>query len=276
MRGMDACVSDCVCRGVMRSHKRDQKRDSSRRPASEAEVIDAWLDERCSWGEDAPQGQAPASDLFADYCAWRKLRRGRAATQTAFGRHLRARGIGSIKSTRDGRTWRFPIQLDAPGPDALEGMALRSGGGASAPPNGRRSERTRKRAGWGARGAGWKEAEAALVDRWLSERCIWGEAAGKGRTPAADLFSDFVAWSRGQSLATVTQTAFGLHLRERGIMGAKRAEGGRVMRWPIQFSPSGRAGLAGADLDPRERSKARRLAAMPAADVYAAFKARAG
>jgi len=59
-------------------------------------------------------------------------------------------------------------------------------------------------------------------------------------------------------------------------MGANRAEGGRVMRWPIQFRGPARAGLGGADLDPHERSKARRLAAMPAADVYSAFRGRAG
>ena len=119
-------------------------------------------------------------------------------------------------------------------------------------------------------------SEAEIIDAWLAERCICGAAAGKGRTPAADLFADFVAWGRGQSLATVTQTAFGRHLRTRGIMGAKRAEGGRVMRWPIQFRAPARAGLGGSDLDPHERDKARRLAAMPAADVYSAFRGRAG
>jgi len=258
MRGIDGGVfSIQVGCDVIINPQTKKKKDSSRRPASQAEIIDAWLAERCTWGEAAPQGQTLAADLFADYCAWRKLRRGRAVTQTAFGLHLRALGISAFKSNTDGRTWRLPIQINAAELVHGDGVVTAATAGRDA-------------------GASWKASEASTIDRWLAERCLCGAEAGKGRTPAADLFADFVAWGRGESLATVTQTAFGRHLRTRGIMGAKRAEGGRVMRWPIQFRAPTRAGLGGADLDPHERDKARRLAAMPAADVYSAFSGRAG
>jgi hypothetical protein len=257
-RGIDGGVfSIQVGCDVIINPQTKKKKASSRRPASQAEIIDAWLAERCTWGEAAPQGQTLAADLFADYCAWRKLRRGRPVTQTAFGLHLRALGISSFKSNIDGRTRRFPIQINAG--ELVHGDCLVTAATAGRGP-----------------GASWKASEASIIDRWLAERCLCGAEAGKGRTPAADLFADFVAWGRGQSLATVTQTAFGRHLRTRGIMGAKRAEGGRVMRWPIQFRAGAQSGLGGSDLDPHERAKARRLAAMPAADVYSAFRGRAG
>lgn len=114
--------------------------------------------------------------------------------------------------------------------------------------------------------------QASIIDAWLSERCSWGEAALKGRTLAGDLFADFLAWGQGRNLAAVTQTAFGRHLCARGIRRSKTGAGGRVVRWPIQLKAASLASLAGPALDPHERDKARRLAAMPSAAVFAAFQ----
>lgn len=265
MRGMDGCVCSVHVGGETPHLKKTHKKPSSRKPALAASIIDAWLAERCIWGEAAPQGQTLAADLFADFRAWRRARRGRAMSQAAFGRGLRERGIGSFKAARDGRIMRFPIQLKAPCADTVSGPSY--GMGAFARP---RADAVGEPGGAGA------TIEASIIDAWLSERCIWGEAALKGRTPAGDLWGDFLAWGRGRSLAPVTQTAFGRHLRARGIRGAKTGAGGRVVRWPIQLKAAGLARLAGPGLDPRELSKARRLAAMPAADVFAAFQTRAG
>ena len=210
-----------------------KKTSNSRRPASQAAIFDAWLDERCVWGEAARQARTPAADLFADYLAWQTRRRGRAMTQTAFGLQLRARGVTASKAPSDGRIERVGILIRPPE----------------------------------------RQTEAALIDRWLAERCVWGQAARRGRTPARDLFDDFCAWSRGQGLPAMSQTAFGRQLTARGIRGVKTGDAGRVQRRPIQFRPLGTAVTV---LDAGERAKARRLAAMPAADVMAAFLARAG
>lgn len=219
------------------------KTSNSRRPASEAAIFAAWLEERCEWGEAARQARTPASDLFADYLAWRTRRRGRAMTQTAFGRQLRARGFVATKAPSDGRIVRVGIRI-RPATDRLRDQE-----------------------------AGGRAFEAGMIDAWLAERCVWGQAARRGRTPARDLFDDFSAWSRGQGLPAMSQTAFGRHLSARGIRGVKGGDAGRVRRGPIQFRPLGTAVTA---LDARELAKARRLAAMPAADVMAAFLARAG
>lgn len=207
------------------------RKTSSRRPASEAAIFDAWLDERCVWGEAAGQARTPAADLFGDYLTWRKGRRGGAMTQTAFGLQLRARGVTASKSPSDGRIERVGILIRPPE----------------------------------------RETEAALIDRWLAERCVWGQAARRGRTPARDLFDDFCAWSQRQGLPAQSQTAFGRRLSARGIRGVKTGDAGRVQRGPIRFRPLGAGGGA---LDAGELAKARRLAAMPAADVMAAFRAR--
>lgn len=220
--------------------KNSKKKNSSRKPVSKTDVIDAWLDERCRWGEAAPQGQTLAADLYADFCAWRRTRRGRVLSQAAFGRDLRARGITAFKGSRDGRMVRVPIQLIAPAADTVSSTV--------------------------------NDTTASIIDAWLSERCSWGEAALKGRTPASDLFADFLDWGQGRNLSAVSQTAFGRHLGARGIKRTKTGAGGRVVRWPIQLKAAGLANLAGPGLDPHERDKARRLAAMPSAAVFAAFQ----
>ena len=230
----------------MNPQTKKKKTSNSRRPASEAAIFDAWLDERCVWGEAARQARTPAADLFADYLAWQTRRRGRAMTQTAFGLQLRARGVTASKSPSDGRIVRVGIRIRPPEP-------------ATGP------DRDQD--------AGGRAFEAGMIDRWLAERCVWGQAARRGRTPARDLFEDFCAWSRGQGLPAMSQTAFGRQLTARGIRGVKTGDAGRVQRGPIRFRPLGAGGVA---LDAGELAKARTLAAMPAADVMAAFLARAG
>jgi hypothetical protein len=241
--------------------KKTRKKPSSRKPVSKTDVIDAWLDERCRWGEAAPQGQTLAADLYADFLAWRRTRRGRVLSQAAFGRGLKARGIASFKAARDGRIVRFPIQLKAPCADTVSGASY--GMGAFARP---RADAVGEPCGAGA------AVEASIIDAWLSERCSWGEAALKGRTPASDLFADFLAWGRGRDMPAVTQSAFGRRLRARGIRRSKTGAGGRVVRWPIELKAASLACLSGSGLDPHERDKARRLAAMPSAAVFAAFQ----
>lgn len=221
------------------------RKTSSRRPASEAAIFDAWLSERCIWGEAAREARTPAADLFADFLAWRKARRGRAMTQTAFGLQLRARGVTALKSPSDGRILRVGIRLRPPEPATDQG---------------------------GEPLAGWAAFRADLIGRWLDDRCVWGRAARRGRTAAADLFDDFCAWTRGHGLPGLSQTDFGRQLSARGIHGVKSGSAGRVQRGPIRFRPLGTAVTA---LDAGERAKARRLAAMPAAAVMDAFRARA-
>lgn len=230
----------------MNPQTKKKKTSNSRRPASETAIFDAWLDERCVWGEAARQARTPAADLFADYLAWRTRRRGRAMTQTAFGLQLRARGVTASKSPSDGRIVRVGILVKPPEP-------------ATGP------DRDQD--------AGGRAFEAGMIDRWLTERCVWGQAARRGRTPARDLFDDFCAWSRGQGLPSLSQTTFGRQLTARGIRGVKTGDAGRVQRRPIQFRPLVTAVTA---LDAGELAKARRLAAMPAAAVMDAFRARAG
>ncbi len=220
--------------------KNSRKKPSSRKPVSKTDVIDAWLDERCRWGEAAPQGQTLAADLYADFLAWRRTRRGRVLSQTAFGRGLKARGVTAFKRSRDGRVVRAMIELKAPAADTVSSTA--------------------------------SDTTASIIDAWLSERCSWGEAALKGRTPASDLFADFLAWGRGRDLPAVTQSAFGRHLCTQGIRRSKTGAGGRVVRWPIELKATALACLSGPGLDPHERDKARRLAAMPSAAVFAAFQ----
>ena len=220
--------------------KNSRKKPSSRKPVSKTDVIDAWLDERCRWGEAAPQGQTLAADLYADFLAWRRTRRGRVLSQTAFGRGLKARGVTAFKRSRDGRVVRAMIELKAPAADTVSSTA--------------------------------SDTTASIIDAWLSERCSWGEAALKGRTPASDLFADFLAWGRGRDLPAVTQSAFGRHLCRQGIRRSKTGAGGRVVRWPIELKATALACLSGSGLDPHERDKARRLAAMPSAAVFAAFQ----
>lgn len=120
----------------------------------------------------------------------------------------------------------------------------------------------------------WRSFWSKEVASWLGERCRWGDQAVGHKTNAARLHEDFVAWCAARALPSVSIRLFGDILRERGILYAGKDGNGRVQRWPIRFMEAGELATAGAD-DAARGDLTRRVAALPANAVRAAFGARA-
>ena len=109
----------------------------------------------------------------------------------------------------------------------------------------------------------WSESIDLLVGSWLADRCVSRSFAQGHRTPARALYADFEAWLHGAGQPAPTATAFGRSLSRHKILKTKGGDG-RIQRWPIRFKSQREI----------EADTARRVAAIPANAVRAAFGVR--
>jgi putative DNA primase/helicase len=99
---------------------------------------------------------------------------------------------------------------------------------------------------WLERGLDWPSSLKAVVDDyrkasspfgdWLTERCVYGEAANGARTLSGDLHADYKEWCEAQGNdKPMSARAFGDALRDRQIALAGKDPKGRKFRGPIRL-----------------------------------------
>lgn len=77
-------------------------------------------------------------------------------------------------------------------------------------------------------------ASASPVARWLADRTETGPA---WRTPAADLYRDFLNWCDANGVGGISQRRFGDDLRDRGFRAAGMSSQGLRFRGGLRLKP---------------------------------------
>lgn len=80
--------------------------------------------------------------------------------------------------------------------------------------------------------AGQINGAPSPVIRWIADRC---ESSPGVRTPATDLFRDFVLWCDAHGVRPMSQKAFGVALGDRGYRTAGKSAAGLYYRGGIRL-----------------------------------------